>query len=176
MNKTMIENRLKNAIKRLYYYDKQIIDNNSSERSITHRFAVHLGTVFYEWDIDVEYNRNLNDVKRFDALTMQLLNNYSNNIDFLTGRKAVFPDVIIHKRGTNNNLVAIEVKKSHVSERLEQYDLDKINGYIIDKSLNYKYVAFIKLGSTDDNELFKLVLKSKEEVQLELTRGELNFG
>ncbi len=39
MNKKIIENRLKNALKRLYYYDSQIIDNNSNERSITHRLA-----------------------------------------------------------------------------------------------------------------------------------------
>lgn len=175
MKKTMIENRLKNALRRLYHFDKEIIDNNSNERSITHKLAIHLGTVFYEWDVDVEYNRNLDDIKRFDVLTMKLLQDISNNRDFLTGRKSVFPDIIIHKRGTSNNLIAIEVKKSNVSERLEKYDIDKIKGYIMDKSLKYQYAVFIKLGLAGDSNNYSFVLKSREEVKLELSRGELNF-
>lgn len=176
MKKEIIEKRLNNALRRLYYFDNEIIDNYSNERSVTHRFAIHLGTVFYEWDVDVEYNRNLNDVKRFDDWTMRLISNISSNMDFLTGTKTVFPDIIIHKRGTGNNLIAIEVKKINTSERLEQYDIDKIQGYILDKKLNYQYAAFIKLGLSSDINKYKIVLKSREEVQLELARGELNFG
>ncbi|SHO46883.1 hypothetical protein [Anaerocolumna xylanovorans] len=176
MKKTMVENRLNNALKRLYYFDNEIIDNYSNERSITHRLAIHLGTVFYEWDVDVEYNRNLNDIKKFNEWTMKLLHDLSDNMDFLTGAKTVFPDIIIHKRGTRDNLIAIEVKKINTSERLEQYDIDKIKGYILDESLNYQYAAFIKLGLSSDNNKYKIVLKSREEVQLELTHGELNFS
>lgn len=172
----MIENRLNNALRRLYHFDKEIIENNSNERSISHRLAIHLGTVFYEWDVDVEYNRNLNDIKKFNELTMKILNDISYNQDFLTGKKSVFPDIIIHKRGTSNNLIAIEVKKSNVSERLEKYDIEKIKGYILDNSLNYKYAVFIKLGSPNDSNKFSLVLKSRKEVQLEVSQGELNFG
>jgi hypothetical protein len=176
MKKTMIENRLNNALRRLYYYDNEIIDNCSNERSITHRLAIHLGTVFYEWDVDVEYNRNLNDIKRFDEWTMKLLHSLSSNMDFLTGAKTVFPDIIIHNRGTKNNLIAIEVKKINTSERLEQYDIDKIKGYILDEKLNYQYAAFIKLGLSSDINKYNIILKSREEVQRELTHGELNFG
>ncbi|BFH14409.1 hypothetical protein WDD9_001257 [Paenibacillus melissococcoides] len=126
-----------------------------------------MGAVFYEWDVDVEYNRNLNDIKKFNELTMKLIHELSDNQDFLTGKKSVFPDIIVHKRGTSNNLIAIEVKKANVSERLEKYDIEKIKGYILDNSLNYKYAVFIKLGLPNDRKKFSLVLKSREEVQQE---------
>lgn len=176
MNKKMIENRLTNALKRLYYYDSQIIDNNSNERSITHRLAVHLGTVFFEWDVDVEYNRNLNDIKAFNEQAMKVLEAADDKMDFLTGVKMVYPDIIVHKRGTRNNLLAIEVKKMSTSERLEQYDVNKIKGYIIEESLNYKYVAFIKLAPSSEIEKNKIIIKSREEVQQEIANGELDFG
>ncbi len=176
MNKKIIENRLKNSLKRLYYYDSQIIDNNSNERSITHRLAVHLGTVFFEWDVDVEYNRNLNDIKAFNEQAMKVLEAADDKMDFLTGVKTVYPDIIVHIRGTRNNLLAIEVKKMSTSERLEQYDINKIKGYIIEESLNYKYVAFIKLAPSNEIEKNKIIIKSREEVQQEIANGELDFG
>lgn len=176
MNKKIIENRLKNALKRLYYYDSHIIDNNSNERSITHRLAVHLGTVFFEWDVDVEYNRNLNDMKAFNERTRRVIEAVDDKMDFLTGVKTVYPDIIVHKRGTRNNLLAIEVKKMSTSERLEQYDINKVKGYIIEESLNYKYVAFIKLAPSSEIEKNKIIIKSREEVQQEIANGELDFG
>lgn len=46
VTKTLIENRLKNALRRLYFHDSSLIVNDVHERSITHRLAVHLGIVF----------------------------------------------------------------------------------------------------------------------------------
>ncbi|WP_141502175.1 hypothetical protein [Paenibacillus luteus] len=172
MNKTFIQNRLTNALRRLYHFDKEIIANHSNERSICHRLAVHLGVVFYEWDVDVEYNRNLGDRKTFSLDIMSMLNDISKE-DLLTGRRSVYPDIIVHKRGTNQNLIAIEVKKSTSSQRLDAFDQEKIKGYVLEESLQYQFGAFIKLGETKVNQL---VIKSKQEVLEEVGRGELDFG
>ncbi|MEK6455904.1 hypothetical protein [Caldifermentibacillus hisashii] len=109
VTKTLIENRLKNALRRLYFHDSELIVNDVHERSITHRLAVHLGTVFYEWDVDVdvEYNRNAGDVKRINNVTMDLLSQISDMQEVVFGGKTVYPVIIIHKRNTNKNLLRV---------------------------------------------------------------------
>lgn len=177
MNKTFIENRLKNALKRLYYFDYEIISNNSHERSITHRLAIHLGEVFYEgWDIDVEYNRNLGDMKKIDVinkLVKRLKSKIDNNEDIISGRRSVYPDIIVHRRNSADNLLVVEVKKMNVSEQLEQYDIDKLKAYITEETLKYQYAAFIKIGDLENNPKYDYKVISRGEW---LTQGELDFG
>lgn len=172
--KNLVNNRIKNALTRLYYYDKEILNNDSHERSITHWLAVHLKTVFYEWDVDVEYNRNLGDIKSLDRATMQLFEMIKPE-ELATGRKSVYPDIIVHKRNTTNNHVVIEVKKTKPNEVLEDFDKIKLKSYLVDSSLNYQFAAFIKLGRSTDRPRYSIELKTKDEVLSEITQGELNF-
>jgi hypothetical protein len=174
--KTLVENRLKNALKRLYYYDSEIIRNNSHERSITHRLAIHLGTVFYEWDVDVEYNRNLGDIKRIEIITTKLINMIRNKNEIVSGEKSVYPDIIVHKRNTNKNYLVIEVKKAHATEELDRYDKEKLKAYLIDDTLQYKFAAFIKLGDINERPNYQLILKTRKEILSEISQGELHFG
>lgn len=81
----------------MYHYDRTLIHDDVHERSIAHRLAVHLSAVFYEWDVDVEYNRDCGDVKRI----------YDHGE---SREKSIFPDIIVHKRGTKDNLLVIEIK------------------------------------------------------------------
>ncbi|AST06125.1 hypothetical protein AF2641_04160 [Anoxybacillus flavithermus] len=109
------------------------MNNDVHERSIAHRLAVHLGIVFYEWDVDVEYNRDHGKVKRI----------YDH--DEPSGRR-VFPDIIVHQRGTQNNLLVIEVKKWNNSFDLYERDLEKIKSYLHSPELQYRYGAFVEIG------------------------------
>jgi hypothetical protein len=161
LTKTLIENRLKNALRRLYFHDSALIVNDVHERSITHRLAVHLGTVFYEWDVDVEYNRNAGDVKRISEVTMDLLSQISDMQEVVFGGKTVYPDIIIHKRNTSENLLVIEVKKVHSTEYSDQYHLEKLKAYLLEDTLRYKYAAFIKLGEVYDECKIEIVKKKK---------------
>lgn len=147
MNKTIIENRPKNALNRLYHFDQHIISNNSHEPSITHRLVIHLGHLFYEdWNVDVEYNRNLEYRKTISNFVADLRDRIDNQDDIISGRKSIYPDIIVHKRGFSNNLLVVEVKKMSTTERLEQYDIQKLNGYFREADLKYKYAAFVKMG------------------------------
>ena len=60
----------------------------------------------------------------------------------------MFPDIIIHKRGSNsNNLLAIEVKKSTSNISID-YDFMKLESYTESSDINslkYKYGVFIRL-------------------------------
>ncbi|WP_163151622.1 hypothetical protein [Anoxybacillus sp. MB8] len=133
MTQSVVENRLKNAIRRLYYYDVRLMDHDAHERSIVHRLAVHLSVVFYEWDVDVEYNRDCGNVKQI----------YDN--DERRGRR-VFPDIIVHRRGTQDNLLVIEVKKWHTPPHSDEDDLERIQSYLSSPTLQYRYGAFVKIG------------------------------
>ena len=102
-----IKERVLSAIVDLYRYDGDLLDRDANERSITHKLAEHLQRQFPEWNVDCEYNRRENEVK-------QLLNLYEKDRVSAADREAktVFPDVVIHTRGKQDNLVVIEAKKS----------------------------------------------------------------
>ncbi|MBB5356028.1 hypothetical protein HNR43_002009 [Anoxybacillus mongoliensis] len=148
MTKSVIEDRLRNALRRLYYYDQALIYDDVHERSIAHRLAVHMSTVFYEWDVDVEYNRDCGDVKRI----------YDNSE---SRGKPVFPDIIVHKRGTEENLLVIEIKKWFSSSRFDAGDLEKIRMYLLSPTLQYRYGAFVKLGWSLEDVRFVVCTKGQ---------------
>ena len=85
--------------------DWKLLKSDVNERSITHKLAIYLQENFPNFDVDCEYNR--------DGLDPKMLNlPVSNILDNDTEAKTVFPDIIIHERGTKNNILVIEVKKS----------------------------------------------------------------
>ncbi len=60
--------------------------------------------------------------------------------------KAIYPDIIVHSRGTKKNLVVIEVKKT--SNRLKTarlYDLAKLHVLTTDADYAYKHAYFIDI-------------------------------
>jgi len=115
--------------------DLFLLENNLNERSISHKFAVYLGSLFKEWDVDCEYNRDHYKVKTVD---LPVENTKSDD----TKAKTVFPDIIIHRRNENDNLLAIEIKKSNnLTPQFKKFDLDKLGAYQTD--LRYKYTLFI---------------------------------
>ena len=104
-SKNEIKRRIITAICMLYRHDSELLDVNASERSITHKLAEHLSGEFPSWHVDCEYNRHGSDVKRlsfeFDKLEPCDLE-----------AKTVFPDIIVHHRQTDDNLLVIEMKKN----------------------------------------------------------------
>lgn len=89
-----IEERMGIATRTLLKKDLFLLRNDSDEWSVSHKLAEYLQKRFPDWHVDVEYNRDKNQVKE--------LNNEN-----------VRPDIIVHIRDTDNNLLVIEVKKSN---------------------------------------------------------------
>ena len=116
-----IKENLETALNELVDKDKFILQVDINERSITHRLAVYLENLFPEWDIDCEYNRNHDDVKRLQLAPENVLSND-------TQGKSVYPDIIIHKRNTDENLLIIEMKKS-TNRETSDFDIKKINAF-----------------------------------------------
>jgi hypothetical protein len=72
-------------------------------------------------DVDCEYNRDGHSVKQANG-------------------RIVVPDIIVHRRGTPNNLLVIEVKKSNTEE-----DLAKLKEFKT-CHLGYRNALFLKVS------------------------------
>lgn len=131
----LIEDALEASLDKLILADREIITNDINERSISHRLANYLEPHFPGWNVDCEYNRNHDDPKR---LQIQRRNIESDDTQATT----VFPDIIIHRRGTDDNLVVIEMKKT-TSQESDSYDIGKLNAF--KEQLGYQFAIFIKV-------------------------------
>lgn len=94
--------------------DLFLLENNVNERTISNKLASYLKKEFQDWDVDTEYNRDRSRIKK-----------RADDSPFT-------PDIIVHKRGTKNNLIMVEVKKSNgrnndEENRLKEATLEKYN-------------------------------------------------
>ena len=139
MEKIYIEKAINHALEKLILSDSDLLIYDANERSISHRLAIYLENSFQGWNVDCEYNRDEHNSKR---LQLPPKDTKSDDIE----AKTVFPDIIVHKRGTNQNLLVIEMKKSTNSQGEEgkKFDLQKLKAF--KTQLNYKFAIFIELG------------------------------
>ena len=136
-----IESLVKKAIDRLLDDDGDLLRNDVNERSITHRLACYLQELFSEWNVDCEYNRNHDKTKKLLTYKGKKV-----GIDDTKGT-TVFPDIIVHKRMSKENLLVIEVKKTTNTEP-NDFDIDKLTAF--KKELHYKHALFLRLKAGTD--------------------------
>jgi hypothetical protein len=60
----------------------------------------------------------------------------------------VFPDIIVHRRETEDNLLVIELKKSSSGVK-KDFDYAKLQGY--KSELSYRFAMFICLGTKNES-------------------------
>lgn len=142
-----VEQRVRRAIDRLTLCDAELLRIDCNERSITHRLAIYLQDEFEGWNVDCEYNRDYHSpdyVKRLliDSNALQA----SLTIDD-TNAKTVYPDIIVHHRGTSDNLLVIEVKKSR-NQETDRRDKQKLQAFKED--LHYRYALFLRFNTGKD--------------------------
>ena len=98
---------------------------------------MHLQVYLQNWEIDCEFNRDGVEPKKLGHLEL-----YPDSED--EEAKTVFPDVIAHRRGTKQNFLVLEFKKStsHVDREI---DRRKLLGY--KSQLGYTHALFIEVGT-----------------------------
>jgi len=129
-----LQQKVLQALDKLYERDEYLIRNNInenrqnhvSERAIVFRLGIYLEEVlrfdseFAKYNLDNEYNRNIGEVKQLPE-----------------HENGVYPDLILHKRGNNDdNILVIEVKtwwNQDISE-----DIKKLQVFT-DSTGKYKY-------------------------------------
>lgn len=157
-----LRNVIQRAFEKLLENDSFLLENDLHERTISHWFAVYLNDEIQDsfpkekYNVDCEYNR---DVTRKDgnAKKVLLLKDDINKEFQKTSSKAleyfaegsVYPDIIVHKRGSNaNNLLVIEIKKSN-SRVDSNFDKHKLKAYtrkdFEEDVLKYEYGVFLEI-------------------------------
>jgi len=121
------------SLESLFQADLHRLTVDASERNIVQRLAAHLSSQGLlapdgkPWDVDVEYNRQGARVKT------------------INGMQVVVPDLILHRVGTDQNFLALELKKGAAAEANED-DLAKLWAYRQPDQLNYCHALFLRLG------------------------------
>jgi hypothetical protein len=134
MNFKEVKNYVENALRLFLEKEKFLLENNLNERTISHKLAVQLQKEFSDWDVDCEYNRNFDQIKRIKRISYQRIRNDD------TDAKTVYPDIIVHHRGTEDNLLVIEIKKN-ASNSNKENDRNKIEIFM--EEFKYSYGLFI---------------------------------
>lgn len=108
-----------------------LLEENLNERTISHQFAMHLQRAFKDYNVDCEYNRAEGRPKQ--------LRIPQENVSWEdTEAKTVFPDIIVHRRGRDTNILVVEMKKSG---RNVNFDEEKLRAYCTD----HKYCEAVLL-------------------------------
>lgn len=134
-----IEQIVRDSLDELLARDPTLLEDDVSERSITHKLAEYLQNRIPNLHVDCEYNRNaaLGDGA---PKTLHILPSLRQSIlseglqcgglqedDLLA--VSTYPDIIVHRRRFNHdNLLVIEVKKRH-SKIDRDYDYRKLIGF-----------------------------------------------
>lgn len=130
----------------LYENDSEILtrEYDLHERTITHRMAMYLEPKFEErgYKVDVEYNRMREQYVEGEDVS-SLIGKRLNWENSGEGSSFVYPDIIVHKRDTCDNLIEIEVKMAWKNRR-RRFDYDKINQYM--EQLGYQFGIYIELA------------------------------
>lgn len=119
VNKELVEQILVQSLQRLYEIDEPNIKYEVSERNVCARLAHHMENVMREYDqqnnsyyfqnyyVDVEYNRmGFGDLKHFE--------------DYKHVSHYMVSDLLIHSRGYERNLLAVEMKKPRNRKTVEE--------------------------------------------------------
>jgi hypothetical protein len=136
-----------NALSKVYQLDRYLIEKEVHERTIVARFAIYyqeeLNLSGYSgYNMDVEYNRNYFDSKR--------TSNFQNG---------TYPDVIVHKRGNNEqNLCIIEFKT--VWGKGIDRDLLKLKDFSTENDI-YQYGIGYSITFTHDFPVIQHVVKGQ---------------
>jgi hypothetical protein len=112
------------SLDKLYSKDEYLIINNNhyryshvSERGIVFRFGIYFDEIIREiyplFNVDAEYNRNKNDLKRLP-----------------NRRNGSYPDLILNERGSNNNNTIVLEFKPWLDSNQTQ-DKEKIESFCI---------------------------------------------
>lgn len=139
-----VKERVIAAICTLYRHDQELLDVDASERSITHKLAEYLQRAFPKWNVDCEYNRRGTEPKRlqFDSWAVRADD---------TEAKTVFPDIIVHQRLTEHNLIVVEVKKAN--GQADTKDVEKLLAFTETQGYQYEYGLLLRLDATGPSRL-----------------------
>lgn len=132
-----VKRRVAHALRKFLRADGDLLANDVAELAIAHRFACFLSSEFPGRHVDVNYNRHGQSIKRL-RLPAPCRN-------WRTPHRRVFPDVVVHRRGTDDgNVLVVEIKKSTNPEPRE-CDVARLRRFR--QQLHYQYGLFVEFNA-----------------------------
>lgn len=158
MHDEEIHGRLVDAIKCFCLQETELLELNVNERTISSTLGCYLQALFPDWNVDCEYNRfgeervkklfiaskeNFLKVKSISRIPPR----YETFEEWIEREEgiSIFPDIIVHQRKQQNNLLVVEIKKSNYTEAAGCWDEIKID-YMLN-SFEYAVGAFLVLNT-----------------------------
>jgi hypothetical protein len=130
-NRRSIEQRVTRAVERLLKEDMALLERNVNERSVSHKLAEHFRRGFRHWHVDCEWSREKEPVDSTKART-------------------VYPDIIVHHRGTDDSLLVVEIKiMENSSPQSDQEDRGKLRAFV-GRPYNYQHGLFLRLSTSGE--------------------------
>jgi type I restriction enzyme M protein len=133
------------ALHKFKQRDAYLLEVDGNERAMTAKIACYLQDQYPGWNVDHEYNREGRDVKR------------------ASDGHATQPDIIVHRRGSNQNYIVIEAKKQKRSER----DCKKLLDFV--EKHGYEYAFLLTLDPAKDPEQWLETVCMPELASTEVT-------
>lgn len=148
MTRKQITKIIEKAVDELIEKQKELLALDATERSLAHHLANYLAKRFpCDLNVDVEYNRHGSDPKRLNLPHREAL-------DYELRATTVFPDIIVHKRGTNShNILVIELKKPGESIDYDGRKLKAFRG-----ELKYQHAAHLILGRNSGRDVERKII------------------
>ncbi|KKK45828.1 hypothetical protein LCGC14_0485540 [marine sediment metagenome] len=126
-----IQEKIETVLNQFLTNENELLMIDSNELTISSKFSAYLALEFPEWDVDCEYIRDMTEVKR--------LKKDGTNV-------RIIPDIVIHHRLSNDNLMVIEVKKSppyFLPDQEVKDDLVRLQKMTSDEKYNYHFGLFV---------------------------------
>jgi hypothetical protein len=117
------------AVDDLYAREARLFEQDLGERTLTYRLASALERQFPEWNIDCDYNR-------LGERALKLPKASVVSTDDEIGL-SIFPDIVVHRPGIPDNLLALEVRKASNHQPLD-HDQHKLRA-LTDPHLWFAY-------------------------------------
>jgi hypothetical protein len=139
--------------------DCYLLYHNIYERSITHKLAEYLQANFLDFNVDCEYNGDIGNIvnyrKQLDITEEEMI-----EIARQKSREdetySVYPDIIIHTRGTNgNNHLVIEVKKANGNGKDKAFDLLKLKKFTT--QYGYRLGIYLEISTLENAKVESLL-------------------
>jgi hypothetical protein len=125
-----IRKALRLAVEKTLDQDYDLIALGGHEQAIAHRIAVYLERSFPDFHTDCEYNRQKHKTKNRHPETPN-------------SKKKMRPDIIVHRRNTSRNVLAVEMKAEANPE--SEDDLVKLASLKGEGTYLYKGAAFVTI-------------------------------
>lgn len=164
MSKTeLLITLVKEAVDKCYANDKTLIDRSMEQASVARIFYYMQRKIdtnikfkqFREYNLDCEYNKNMYEPKR---LTEE--------------ERGKRPDIILHKRLSNNdNMLILEFKSSrenHRQDNLINDDYNKLKRFTQQNGI-YKYFLGVSVKLNDIYPQYKFFQSGEEKVREDLS-------